>query len=102
VSILINGDENMESRLERYLKEKKNKKRKRLKILIICSTVILLVFAISIVNDSLYDYFDLKDISVFNYEYEKSTHIIEIFGNEYDINFDKIVKNIKEYIVNIF
>ncbi|WP_130806607.1 hypothetical protein [Senegalia massiliensis] len=92
----------MESRLERYLKEKKNKKRKRIKILIISLMVILLVVAISIVNDSLYNYFDLTDTSVFNYEYEKSTHVIEIFGNEFDINLNKAVKNIKEYIVNIF
>lgn len=92
----------MESRLEKYLKEKKEKKKKWRKYSIILVLIIFLFVAIGIVNDTLYSYFDLSDTSVFNYEYEKSTHTIELFGNEYGINLAKIIQNVKKQIVDIF
>lgn len=92
----------MESRLEKYLKEKKQKKKRWRKYSIILVLIVFLFIAIGIVNNSLYDYFDLSDTSVFNYQYEKSTHSIELFGNKYNVNLAEIIQNIKKQIVDIF
>ncbi|MGO1371210.1 MAG: hypothetical protein ACTHVE_05080 [Senegalia sp. (in: firmicutes)] len=92
----------MESRLDRYLEEKKQKRKGLKKYLVFLLLIAFLFIAISIVDDSLYNYFNLSDTSVFNYEYKKSTHVIELFGNKYNINLSEIIYNIKNQIVDIF
>ncbi|MBS4534561.1 hypothetical protein GOQ29_02915 [Clostridium sp. D2Q-14] len=94
----------MESRLERYLKEKEFKKKRRRKVFFILVLIGILFISILVVDGTLSNYLELSDINVFNYELEESTYKIELFGHEYKIKQDlinKIFNGIKNPILRI-
>lgn len=102
----------MGARLEKHKERKKRKKIYILRIILIISIFIVFSGGLTIVDNSYRSIMNIKDKSLFQYNYYSDKHTLQLFGEEYTIN-QKTIENItvqgkvvlgsaKDFILNLY
>ncbi len=84
----------METRLERNKRLRKNRRIKRIKSFIILVTIILLIFGIKKVNQTIVDLNCIDNANIVRFNYK--TKELDFFGKSYIIHLKKIKNLLKD------
>ena len=90
----------METRLEKNKRLRKNKWIKICKSFFILAIIVLLIFGIQRVNDTIIELNCIKDANIIKFNCE--TNKLDIFGKSYIIDFKEIKKFFKDQLSGLF
>ena len=80
----------MESRVERYKREKSYKKSRHKHSIVFFLSVIVLIASLSLVDNSFRTLLCLENISILEYSYNDELHKLHLFGENYQLEQKKI------------
>ena len=81
----------METRMERYRREKRHRRLRKLKFIVVLFLFILMGYGLNIVNSTMNDLDILENTEIIHFDYENN--LLDFLGKTYIIDF-KILKSI--------